>query len=111
MRTMHAGIRSRSRLERAAAGDKLSTLPRKRSVLSVVLAGSVVPRQAERMHVALRGAGEREAIRGRMSRVVEVQGFRGVRIDAHGAFGCHFDHARRLNGPFGPIAIELDRRR
>src|SRR5437763_652811 len=60
---MHARMRSRSRWERAAAADgELSTLPGKRRVLSVILAGDIVPCQAQRMHVALGGMGEREAI-------------------------------------------------
>ena len=55
-------MRTRSRRETAATGDVLCTPPRKWRVLSVVHAARVVPRQAERVYVALRRTSEREAI-------------------------------------------------
>src|ERR1043166_4128780 len=101
MTTMQAGMRTRSRRERAPVGNKLSTPPGKRRVLSVVLAARVVPRQTERLHVALRGMGEGKAIRGRMTRVIQVQRLRGIGIDTLGALSGHVNEARRLHGPFG----------
>src|SRR5439155_1361285 len=71
--------------------------------------GAIVPCQAQRMHVALGGMGEREAIRGRMSRVVEVKRLGGLRINPHSAFGSHIEQARRHHGPFGPAAVEANR--
>ncbi len=55
--------------------------------------------------------GEREAIRGRMTGVLEVQWLGGRRIDAHGAFGGHIHQHRRLDRPLGSVAIEANRRR
>src|ERR1043166_4917156 len=111
MRTMQAAMRAWSRRRRAAAGSELSTPPGKRRVLPVVFAGRVVPPQAERVHVALRRMGEGESIRCRMARVVEVQRFRGIGIDALGALSRHVNQACRLHGPIGSIAIKPNRRR
>src|SRR2546429_9236593 len=95
VRTMQAGMRTRSRLERPAAGDKLSTPPGKRCVLAVVLAGCIVPRQTERVYMALRRMGEGEAIRRGMTRVIEVQRRRGIGIDTLGALSGQVKEGRR----------------
>src|SRR5437868_10243846 len=109
---MHPRMRSRSRRERTAASDdELSTLPGKRRVLSVVLSGDIVPREAQCMNMTLRGMRERDAISGRMTRVVEVQRLGGGRIDALGAFSGHIHQFRRLHRPLGPVAMEANRRR
>ena len=108
MRTTVARMRTRSRRERTAAGNELSTPPGKRRVLSVVFAGDIVPRQTERMHVALRRMGEGEAIGGRMPRVIEVQRLGGIGIDTLGALSGHINEVRRLHGPLRPAAIEAE---
>src|SRR5262252_1480963 len=108
---MQAEMSTRSRWERVVAENELSTLPGKRRVLSVVSATRIVPRQAERVHLALRCMGEREAISGRMARVVEIQRLCGIGIDPLGTLSSHINKPRRLYGPLGSAAIEVNRRR
>src|SRR5712692_5597982 len=103
MRTMQVEMRRRSRRESAAIDDGLCTPPGKRRVLSVVLSASIIPRQTKRAHVALRCMGEREAIRGRMAGVVEMERLRRVGIDSLGRLSRDLDEARRLDGPLGAV--------
>src|SRR5690349_7733084 len=110
MRIILLEIRTRSRRERVATGNRLCTPPGKGRVLSVVLAAHVVPGQAERVHVALRGMCEREAVGGRMARVVEVKRLRCVGIKPLGALSRHVNEARRIYGPPGSAAVKADRR-
>jgi len=93
-----------------ASMARLRTPPGKRRVLSVVLSGDVIPRQAERVHVALRRVGQGKTIRRRMSGVVEMKGLCRVRIDPSGSRGRHVDQTRCLHGPCHAVIIEPDRR-
>src|SRR4029078_461097 len=61
--------------------------------------------------MTLRRVCQREAIRRRMTRVVEVEGLRLVRVDSHRPLCGHVDEVPRLYGPFDAAAIEADRRR
>src|SRR5437764_2609491 len=111
MRTMQPEMRMRSRCESAATADGLCTSPGKRRVLSVVLAARVVPRQTERAYVTFHRMSEREAIRSRMARVVEIERLGRVGVDPHRPFSSHVEQARRLDGPFHAIPIKPDGRR
>src|SRR5437667_8389520 len=111
MRTIQPEMKMRSRCESAATADGLCTSPRKRRVLPVVLAARVIPRQTERAYVTFHRMCEREAIRRRMARVVEIEWLGRVGVDPHRAFSGHVEQAPRLDGPLHAAPIEADGRR
>src|SRR5580765_2663603 len=110
MSAMQAQTIKRSR-PGAATGVALSTLPGERCVLPVVRSADVVPREAERVDVALHGVSQRETIRGRMARVLQMERLRGTRVDAHRTLRRHVDERRRFDRPLHATALEGNRRR
>src|SRR3989442_7629866 len=109
MRTMQPEMRMRSRSESAATADGLCTSPGKRRVLSVVLTARVIPRQTERVYVTFHRMSEREPIRSRMARVVEIERLGLVGADAHRPLSGHVEHARRLVRTLPGASIEIRR--
>src|SRR5688572_23139019 len=109
--TIDAEMIRRSRGERTATGEasepsRLRALPGKRSVLPVVPAGRVAPRQPQRFDAALRGARQRKRIGGRVTGMFETQ--LGVGIETTGAGGRHVDQLSRLDRPCAALAVECD---
>src|SRR5205807_2102075 len=110
MRTMQPEMRMRSRCESAATADGLCTSPGKRRVLSVVLTARVIPGQTERAYVAFDGMSEREPIRSRMARVIEIERLGRVGVDPHRTLSGHVEEGPRLDRPLHAAPIELDGR-
>src|SRR4051812_30842670 len=101
---------TRRRSRRASAPTVLcsGTRPGERRVLTVVGPGHIVPVEAERMDVALRGARESESVGCRMSCVLQHLRFGRTGIDPFHTLGRHVDQGRSLDRPAHATAIELD---
>src|SRR5205814_2430848 len=110
-RRMQTQMRRRSRGVATAADGGLSAAPGERGVLSMVLSAHVPPAEPQGSDLALHGVREGKPIRRRMACVVQIEGLRGVGIDAHRRLGRDVDQPWRGDGPLGARAIEANRRR
>src|SRR5262245_13599361 len=98
----------RSRHETAATAGRLRTPPGERRVLSVVLTADIVPRQPQRVNVAVRGVRDGEPVRGRVARAVEMQRLSRVGTDSNHTGADHFNRSGSTHRPFVMLPVEVN---